>query len=195
MGGMCGWMCGVLGVPAGQLGRSVGEAVPALMGGPPGGVCDMLGSKIHPHPFDTFWARTTDLPTADLTGPSCSAHSSLWMKQERKRPLCQCVLKMALLILGLYQFQSSTWIPQLPQRHFYLWMDAKLSRVEYDRGTSFLAILLLSLPHHNFKTFSSLQMEILYLLAITPKCPIFLPLNNHLITFHIYRFAYSGYCI
>lgn len=45
-------------------------------------------------------------------------------------------------------FTISTWIPNLPQRHFCPWMNAKLLllRGRYKQGVSYSAILLISLP-------------------------------------------------
>lgn len=57
-----------------------------------------------------------------------------------------CLLKTAILALGLYQgFTISDPVPKLPQRHFCTWIDARL--LLGDRvGMSYLATLLMSRP-------------------------------------------------
>lgn len=99
-----------------------------------------------------------------------------------------CLLKIVLCNLGLYRIlQSLTWIPQLPQRHFCLQMDAKLMlRGEYEQSLSQMAILLMSLLplvyltviiqiSHSF-SYCSIVIQVLISDSVSPPAQLFLRL-------------------
>lgn len=67
--------------------------------------------------------------------------------------------------------QSSTWIPQLPQRHFCPWMTTKLFLLKgiYEWGMSYLAILLMWLLWEIAFLTSSQERHLLLVLGLQFK--------------------------